>query len=359
MKGSSLRSNLLLLTSLFVLQSVQAAAQTTPHFWADLAPPSGEEPLKVQLEFRLYHLNKIDEEAETYNISGVLTLRWQDPRQAFDPAIVGAAEKVFSGNFQFNEVSPGWYPQVVLVDAVGLPDSQGVVFQIQPDGTSRLTQHVHATLRTQLNLRRYPFDKQELLLPLELLGFPADQAFMALEPGDALIDREIIRVPEWRMTGVRVRAPDDVAVRGVSGAANSAVELHIEVERQSFYMVRLVLGPLALVVFLSWAVFWMDRSSLGDRMAVSFVGILTAVAYQSMVGDIMPNTAYITFLNAFIVMSTLLMSGTVLVNLVVASCDEHGNYELGTRIDKTCRWLFPLLYVLLVSLSAAVTFSIE
>ena len=54
----------------------------------------------------------------------------------------------------------------------------------------------------------------------------------------------------------------------------------MDVKRQPLFMLRLVVIPLCLIVMLSWSVFWMDRSSVGDRMAVSFVGILTAVAYQ-------------------------------------------------------------------------------
>ena len=53
--------------------------------------------------------------------------------------------------------------------------------------------------------------------------------------------------------------------------------MSIDLERASFYVRRLVIIPLILIVVLSWSVFWMERSSLGDRINLSFVGILTAV----------------------------------------------------------------------------------
>jgi hypothetical protein len=120
-------------------------------------------------------------------------------------------------------------------------------------------------------------------------------------------------------------------------------------------MLRLVLLPLLIVVTLSWTVFWMDHSSLGDRMAVSFVGILTAVAYQSMISGIMPQIAYITFLNACVSLSFLLMSLTAVVNLVVDSLDRRGLAATADRLDHRCRWLFPLVFVLLILGNALVT----
>ena len=108
----------------------------------------------------------------------------------------------------------------------------------------------------------------------------------------------------------------------------------LEVSRKPFFMVRLVILPLMLIVALSWSVFWMDRSSLGDRMAVSFVGILTAVAYQIMVSDIMPQISYITLMNAILSFSFLIMCATVVINLIVGELDKRGDYERGERLDR-------------------------
>ena len=70
----------------------------------------------VRARFDLYDVNEINDEAETFEFTGVLTLKWNDPRQAFDPAVAGVNEKVFQGDYQFNELATGWYPQVILVN---------------------------------------------------------------------------------------------------------------------------------------------------------------------------------------------------------------------------------------------------
>ena len=139
----------------------------------------------------------------------------------------------------------------------------------------------------------------------------------------------------------------------------AAFVLTLDVKRQSFFMMRLVVIPLIVIVVLSWSVFWMERSSLGDRMSVSFVGILTAVAYQLMVSGIMPQISYLTWMNAFLGVSLLIMCATVIVNLVVGACDQGGDGERGDVIDRRCRWMFPLLYSGLIVLVTAVSFLFE
>ena len=87
-------------------------------------------------------------------------------------------------------------------------------------------------------------------------------------------------------------------------------------------------------------------------MAVSFVGILTAVAYQIMVSDIMPQISYMTLINAIMSFSLLVMSASVVVNLRVGVLDKQGRESLGDRLDRRSRWAFPLAYAALLFASA-------
>ena len=52
------------------------------------------------------------------------------------------------------------------------------------------------------------------------------------------------------------------------------------------------------------------------------------------------------------------MCATVVINLVVGTLDRRGKSELGDRIDRRCRWGFPLAYfgLLLVMLAVAILF---
>ena len=72
-----------------------------------LAPPKDVGPIVVRARFALHDINEINDGAETFEFTGVLTLTWHDPRQAFDPAVVGVEEKIFQGSYQADELATG------------------------------------------------------------------------------------------------------------------------------------------------------------------------------------------------------------------------------------------------------------
>lgn len=314
------------------------------------ALPEGPLPVVVRATFHLLDLCAIDEAAETFEFSGVLTLTWRDARQAFDPVREGVDEKLYHGAYQFNELSPGWYPQVVLANSSGTYEKQGTLLRLKPDGTSILIETVNAVARSRLDLRRYPFDRQRLEAVFAILGFDTKEVVLELEEGAAFVDHLSMRVPQWRFTKIGASPHSVAAPYAGANAAASAFKLGLDVQRQSFFILRLVVLPLMFVVILSWAVFWMDRVSLGDRMSVSFVGILTAVAYQMVVSGILPHISYVTWINAFLNFSFWTMGASVVVNLVVGKAD----HPRGDRIDRRCRRIFPLVYFSLILFSLVV-----
>ncbi len=284
-------------------------------------------PVVVRAGFDLRDINEIDDEAETFEFEGVLTLEWRDERQAFDPAAEGVNEKLYQGAFQFNEVFTGWFPQVVLVNESGLYEKHGVLLRVRPDGSLRLVETLNAAAETDLDLRAYPFDRQRLEAVFEVLGF--DESEVVLQPAAAAdasapSGAAAVRLPQWDLVRVGTASRSYPASHaGKLGMASTFV-VSMDVERKSLFMVRLVIVPLVLIVMLSWSVFWMDQSSLGDRISVSFIGILTVVAYQFMLSEILPRISYLTLTNGFLNMSFFVMCASVVVNLWVGSHREQG-----------------------------------
>ena len=336
-----------------------ASARTSTGAAFILGPPKTGGPAIVRASFQLRDLNDVDEEAETFEFEGVLTLSWRDERQAFDPAALGVDEKIYQGDYQFNEVFDGWFPQVILVNESGLYENSGVLLRVQPDGRLTLVATLNAAVETDLDLRRHPFDRQRVEAIFEVLGFDETEVELQAEPstsGASASPPSSVNLPQWKITDVQTFIRDRRASHhGESGVASTFV-LSVELERQSFFMLRLVVLPLVLVVMLSWSVFWMDRSSLGDRLSVSFIGILTAVAYQIVVSEILPQISYVTLMNGFLNVSFIVMCASVVINLVVGSLDRSGRSATGDLIDRRCRWIFPLTYFGLVLLVVAAAF---
>lgn len=320
-----------------------------------LGPPEGA-PVVVHAHFDLHDINEIDDEAETFEFTGVLTLRWQDPRQAFDPAVAGVEEKVFQGDFQFNELATGWYPQLILVNESGLFEKDGVVLRVRPDGTSTLIETLDAAAKGEFSMRRFPFDAQRLEAVFEVLGFDADEVALRVDTTGTRPASRSVQLPQWTITGVALSVEEQPAPYAGSRGVASSFILGVDVQRESFFISRFVIIPLIIIVLLSFSVFWMDRSSLGDRISVSFIGILTGVAYQIVLSDSLPRISYVTLMHGFLNLSFLAMCATVVINLVVGTLDQNGRQAAGDRIDRRCRWIFPLVYFGLLGVMIWVTF---
>jgi hypothetical protein len=321
-----------------------------------LGPPQDDGPIVVRATFEVDEISAINDEKETFEFTGVLTLRWRDKRQAFDPVAAGVDEKVYQGAYQVNEVSPSWFPQVVLVNSAGSYESHGVVLRARSDGSQTLIEKISAVAKTELNLRRFPFDRQSLKAVFEVLGFDASEVVLQVESGIISSVSSELSIPQWTISGIGMSSRDRQASYAGGRGVASAFVTSIDVQRESFYVSRLVTLPLIVIVLLSFSVFWMDRSSLGDRISISFIGILTAVAYQVVMSEILPRIAYVTWMNAFLNFSFLMMVGTVIINLVVGALDQQGRSELAQRVDRLCRWIFPLTYFGLILFAFGVAF---
>ncbi len=328
--------------------ALAAPVPTSAPFLLGLPPQDG--PVVVRTGFDLNDINGVDDRSETFEFAGVLTLEWRDPRQAFDPAVAGVDEKIFQGSYQFDELATGWYPQLVLVNEAGLNETSGVLLRVRPDGTSTLVSTLNAVAQSEFDMRRFPFDSQRLQAVFEVLGFDVDEVVLQVDAEAGRAAADSVRVPQWTVTAVAASVDQRPAAYAGRRGVSSAFVVSIDVQRQSWFARRLIVAPLALIVVLSFSVFWMDRSSLGDRVSVSFVGILTAVVYQLVTSDYLPRISYVTLIHGFLNVSFLTMCATVVVSLVVGMLDKQGKLELGDRIDRRCRWLFPLVYFGLIFL---------
>lgn len=329
-----------------VTDAGDTTARQTPTQAHLLGPPTDNGPVVVRTRFDLHNINEINDEAETFEFTGVLTLQWHDPRQAFNPAVEGANEKVFQGAYQFDEVATGWYPQVILTNESGLFQTSGVVLRVRPDGTSTLVTTLNAAAESDLNMRRFPLDAHRLEAVFEVLGFHREEVvFRLMEHGSSVDGGLSIEVPQWNVAAIKMDVRERATTYAGHPGVSSSFAFSVEVRREPFYIVRLIVFPLMVIVLLSFAVFWMDRSSPGDRISVSFIGILTGVAYQIVMSDHMPRIAYFTLMHAFLNISFLTMCATVLVNLVVGGLGKQGREAAADRLDRRCRWLFPLCYL--------------
>jgi len=330
--------------SAILLLSAQGdgAAVTTPF---QLGPPPGDGPLIVRAGFFLQDINRVDEETGTFEFEGILTLKWHDERLAFDPVEAGVEEKIYQGAYQFNEVFIGWWAQAVLVNESGTYEHQGILLRVRHDGSLIYSEEVDCVGVYPMQLKRFPFDQQDFVAVFQLLGYDTNEVVLELDrETTGTLDRDVSAL-QWELQSLTASTRVDVAAYlGGHQGSSSSLAINILLVRKPGFMLRVVVIPLIMLVVLSWSVFWMARESLGERMDISFVGILTVVAYQILVSEHQPKIAYFTLMGAFLYLCFLTLFASVVINLLVGRLRGTGRTDEAYQIDKRCRWAFPLAY---------------
>lgn len=316
---------------------------------ANTVPPPGERPVVVRAGFMLYDINEIEESTETFEFEGALLLTWHDPREAFDPETEGVSERVFKGQYQYSELYRGWKPQVFLANESGSYDRQGIVLRIEPDGTVWYVEEIDAVAESPMELRFFPFDEQVLQIHFKFLGYGVDEVrFEPVADYSQLLPQHGSAVGNagWSIGDYAVSADEDLSA--IAGAAavgpGSTLQIEVTAERLPGYLIRVVVLPLMLIVALSWVIFWMDRESLSNRINISFIALLTVVAFQIMVEQALPAIPDLTLMAGFLAINYLLLAATIVINLRVDQLDRAGRSAEGDALDLRCRWVFPLLY---------------
>jgi hypothetical protein len=308
-------------------------------------PPNPSGPTIVGVGFFVNDIRGIDPVRDEFQFRGYVHALWCDPRLAFDPAVRGQQELVFTGD-RVDEAFEGmWFASGYPVNKVGELVFSERVLRIRHDGTVTQSINLSLPLATHYDLRRFPLDRQILELQVESylwnhnqLQFIHDETISGFSDG--------ISIPEWNIEGVNGHVGKAAVMR--SATPFSRYTLEIEISRKPGFYIWKVFLPLIVIVSLSWSIFWMTDERFSARSRISATGVLTVVAYQFVFAESLPRVGYLTLLDQVMIGSFGLLAVTVLESLLVDRANREDPAK-AIRIDRTSRWLFPTVYALMLA----------
>src|SRR5438132_6772396 len=107
-----------------------------------------------------------------------------------------------------------------------------------------------------------------------------------------------------------------------------------------------VILPLILIVAMSWTVFWIAATEVSAQLSVATTSMLTLIAYRFAIDHQLPVLPYTTSLDTFILMSTLLVFFSLIEVLATTILEGKHRNKPAIRIDRYCRVVFPLIFVI-------------
>ena len=297
----------------------------------------------VKVRFGLVDIVSIDDRQQQFNVDAFVELQWHDPRLA-DPSLGKSELRTMAG-------SRIWTPRLLILNNRGLQHLLPDVVSVDHRGNVVLRQRLAGPLATDLKLRDFPFDTQDLVI--DVVSYQYTPKELVFDDGS-----EIIANPgEFRSKGwtFEVLEPEYSEYRLVEdGEGTSLLRFTIRSERRSgFYVLTLAL-PMTLVLFLAWLVHWLPPTVIPPRIGMSSATVFSVIALGVSVRLTLPAIDYLTRADRFVVFTTLLVALSLAVTVLTSTWASGEKEEAAERLSRRMRYLFPMTYAAIIVLTLAV-----
>jgi Neurotransmitter-gated ion-channel ligand binding domain len=305
--------------------------------------PPGEMPVEVAAGFFLANLSGAAERSETFEADLYLSFRWHDPRLAF----AGTEPKRFLEDAALEQLKEMWWPQLEFVNT-GQPEVANRALDISPDGSVRYKLAVTATFRSDLDLRRFPFDRETLEVRIQSFIWMRDQMVFVSDP------ERIGFNPRSTFEELAVRrVSTEIRQRELTGwtAAESYSEFValIEVQRRAAFYMWTVFTPVTLIFLISCVIFVLPIKEFNGRIGISLTALLACIAMQFTVSFNLPQVSYLTVIGWMFVVTYFCLSLGVLISTVQATLLAN-QPERAMRLDRLAGLGLPALFFALIAL---------
>ena len=314
------------------------AAQTPSGIATDpiLQPPfEGGKPIAVTLGLHVINLAAIDEVSEQFQLDAYMFERWSDNRLAYTPE--GLQDQ--SRSYAKGQI---WTPQLEMINASSPRSRDEISIIVSPDGTVRYVERIVVTLSSRFELRRFPFDRQrlEILIHPFLANVPHIEFKLdANSTWTASEFQAFSSLAQWHLTGLHSELLTAPTYGGMT-VPEARFEIGVT-RRSSFYLWKVFL-PLVLMVFLSWAVFWIEADDLSNQVQVAVTTILTVIAFAFAISATMPRLPYLTYIDAFFLECYIYVFIAVVELMTVhVTHRSERRRDLGLKIRRYSRWVIP------------------
>ncbi len=306
-----------------------------------LQPPyeTGGKPIEVVIGLHIVNLASIDEVKQQFTLDAYLFEQWTDPRLAY--ASAGPQDQV--RNYAFGQI---WVPQLEMINAANPRSRDEVSITVRPDGVVSYAERLVVVLSSSFELRRFPFDRQRLLVIIH--PFLADGPHVTFKLDDtstwtASEFKSYSSLAQWHLLAMHSQV---LIAPTYGGLTLPEARFEIDVERRSSFYVWKVFLPLLLMVFLSWAVFWIEASDLSNQIQVAITTILTVIAFAFAISATMPRLPYLTYIDAFFLECYIYVFLAV-VELMTVHVTHRSEVrrDLGLKVRRYSRWIIPASFV--------------
>jgi hypothetical protein len=323
------------------------SAQWPPPASRQIPNPPGA-PVSVKVAIFLANLTEIDELAEQFTVTGYLFLTWKDPRLAYTAASPETRRQVATDSI--------WVPSINFLNQT---EKRGYVSRlalVDPDGTVHYEEEFVAHLSAELNLRKFPFDTENLHILVQPLLADAEmnRVLLIKDPGETGVARaRWTALAQWDIVGLRM--VDSSFAFGNRAPVLPALTFTLTVKRQYPYYLWKIFFPLILIVIVAYSAFFVEIKDHYTQITIALTTILTVIAFSFSVESSMPKVPYLTYIDCFFLATYVLVFLSMIVLVITHTMIGRNSHKRAIQLRRLWRWSYVLLFVF-VNLAIIINF---
>ncbi|XP_040031531.2 gamma-aminobutyric acid receptor subunit pi isoform X2 [Gasterosteus aculeatus] len=247
-----------------------------------LRPNFNEGPVEIGMSLDIASIDAVSEINMDYTATIFLRQRWRDSRLVFP----GNESVSVDGRL----VSLLWIPDTFIPDSKRsfLHDVtvENRLIRIFSNGTVLYALRITATIACNMDLTKYPMDRQVCTLQLESWGYNLqDVVFYWTRGNDSVKGLDILRLAQYSVESYYTSVSEAVYETG----QYPKLVLHFALRRNVLFFILETYVPSILLVVLSWVSFWISQSSVPARTCIGVTTVLTMTTLMMGARTSLPN----------------------------------------------------------------------
>ncbi|XP_076879013.1 gamma-aminobutyric acid receptor subunit pi isoform X1 [Brachyhypopomus gauderio] len=247
-----------------------------------LRPNFNEGPVEIGMSLDIASIDAISEINMDYTATIFLRQRWRDSRLVFP----GNESLSLDGRL----VSLLWVPDTFIPDSKRsfLHDVtvDNRLIRIFSNGTVLYALRITATIACNMDLTKYPMDRQLCTLQLESWGYNLqDVVFYWTRGNDSVKGLDTLRLAQYSVESYYTSVSEAVYETG----HYPKLVLHFSLRRNVLFFILETYVPSVLLVVLSWVSFWISQSSVPARTCIGVTTVLTMTTLMMGARTSLPN----------------------------------------------------------------------
>lgn len=230
-----------------------------------------------------------------------------------------------------------------------------------------------ARITADFNLKKFPFDEQQLIIELfppygihynEDNFYPKPFVTSFVPRNNVYLDLMKYKnenfLKEWTVKKAEIdnilnktKSVSQFNRSKITEAIDDRIQIKITVERNINYFIFKIIIPVFLILTIAWSVMWIPPNQVESRLTTSIIALLALIAYNFVFNEDIPKLSYLTSLDRYILLSYLFCAIPTFLTIYFSRITKK-DYKIALEINKKSR----LFGIIIYSISATVIFSI-